>query len=540
MTEPRRPARRAVRHLLPVLSIMAAVPVLHRFGPALHGPYWLDEAWVADAARVPLGALPKVTVSTPLGFTFLVWLLPAHGQVHRLIPLAFLAGSVVGGYAFARALGGPERRALLAGLAAAAAALLLPAQQVRHDLKQYTADAALTLLLLTLLAWAEAGWSRRRAGVLAAAIVGGMLVSHVAALAGAAVVGGVLAAGFVTGRDARRRRAFAGRCGWAAATAAGMALVYLVVDRSARTPAMTGYWSAYFPAPAALPGYLLARLAALRPALGAPWPWFVLLAAGGVVVVARRGRPATAVATVLLPVGAALAGLVRVYPLLDQRTSHFLLVTGAVLAGLALAEAAGYATRHRWPAAAAVTVLVLAGYALVNRGALAGTTPPGGGGEDTRAQARYVAGHRRPGDVVLVNMSGQFGFAYYWPGRSPQVVRGGVQATNWYVRYPSADRIVVAAGRDPASVAAALRTARDLAGRADVWLVRSHVNPAEAAAWRSALAGTPVRLVPVGPEPVAVLEPPDPEPAAATEPPGRVPAAGLEPPGVAAGRRVRR
>ena len=96
----------------------------------------MDEAWVAVSAKAALAQLPWLTASSPIGFTVLVSSLPPYGQIARLIPLLFLAGSVVGGYAFGRALGWANRsRARVAGAAGAAAALLLPAQFARHDLK---------------------------------------------------------------------------------------------------------------------------------------------------------------------------------------------------------------------------------------------------------------------------------------------------------------------------------------------------------------------------------------------------------------------
>jgi hypothetical protein len=106
--------------------------------------------------------------------------------------------------------------------------------------------------------------------------------------------------------------------------------------------------------------------------------------------------------------------------------------------------------------------------------------------------------------VVLVNFSGQYGFAYYWSGDRPGFVRGGAAATGWFVHYPAASRIVVAADGDAPSVVRAVREAVALSGGGRIWLVRSHVNADEARAWESALAGLPVRVIAVGPEPLAV------------------------------------
>jgi hypothetical protein len=293
------------------------------------------------------------------------------------------------------------------------------------------------------------------------------------------------------------------------------------VDRAGRTPQLSAYWSPYFPAPATLPGYVSTRMDQLRPVLGVGWPLFVGLGVLGVITVGRLRRPATATALVLLPMIVIVAGVMRLYPLLDQRTSHFLLVTGAVLAAVgvvgtaaaitsAIARSGGSLDRlpgyGRAAAAGGIVLLALVSFAVANRGTLLHPPLPGKPQEDIRAQVAYVAAHRGPGDTVLVNLSGQYGFAYYWPEGEPQLHRGGVQATGFYVDYRPADRVVVAADRDQVSIVRAVAAADDLSGAGGrIWLVRTHVNDAEAAAWQRALAGRQVRLIEVGPEPVAVI-----------------------------------
>ncbi|MDT4986764.1 MAG: hypothetical protein QOI74_858, partial [Micromonosporaceae bacterium] len=301
-----------------ILASLLVLLVVHPVGSVLTSPYWLDEAWVALSSRAPLAALPTTTASTPLGWTFLVWLLPAHGQIHRLIAYAFLTASVIAGYGFARTLGWPGRvPALLAGLTAAAAVTLLPAQQLRHDLKQYTADAAVALVLLALSARLEPSPESRSAGEaapageaaskrgspfraagLAGAVTVGMLFSHPAALVGVAVLGGP----FVVAVLGRRWRRLPGLLVEAAPAVVAMGAVYLLADGAARNRAMVDYWAGYFPRPGELPRYLIERADQLRPAIGLAWPLYLLLFAAGVVTLVRLGRPATAAAVVTLPV----------------------------------------------------------------------------------------------------------------------------------------------------------------------------------------------------------------------------------------------
>ncbi|MEU0558675.1 hypothetical protein [Dactylosporangium sp. NPDC006015] len=507
-------ARRA--DAVAVGALLAAVPVVHRIGPALDAPYWLDESWVALAAKAPLADLPWVTASTPLGWTLLVWSVPGGGQQQRLIPLLFLAGSVLAGYAFGRFLGWPGRGwAVAAGLSAGAATLLIPAQVVRHDLKQYTAEGAVALLLLAMTAWLESAWSRRRLVLVGAGVVAGMLFSHPAALIGAAVLGALLLTSAVGERRGRLRDTALVSAG----TAVAALLVYVVLDRPNRNDALADYWSGFFPTVGGLPSYLGNRLAELTPALGAPWQLVAAAAAVGVVAVARLGRPATALALLLVPVIAVAAALAGVYPLLDQRTSHFLLVVAAAVAGTGLVRTAADLTGHlpaqtrartrartRSAVAAVLVVTAVSAYAMANSRVLLHPPAPGDPGEDVRAQVAYVASHRRPDDVIAVNMSGQFGFAYYWSEDPPLLRRGGPMATGWHVSYADGSRILVASGRDTAAVADLVATAERLAGAGGrIWLVRSHVNADERAAWHAALAGGVVDEIAVGPEPLATL-----------------------------------
>jgi hypothetical protein len=482
------------------------VLAVHRLGPILGNPFWLDEAWVALSTKMPIGNLPWATSSTPLGWTFLISLLPAHGQVLRLVPWLFLAGSVFGGYLFGRRLDWPDRAwAVLGGLAGAGGALLLPAQALRHDLKQYTADAAIAVLLMVLLAGVEAAGSRRRLTVLGAAVVVGMLFSHTTALVGVAVLAAVAVL---------HRREWRVLAVFVPVVAAGMALVYVVVDGAARNGALNDYWAGYFPAIGQLPHYLGQRLGELRMYLGLPWPLYLLLAVAGIVTVARYGRPVTAGALALLPLLEIVLGVGRKYPLLDVRTSHFLLVTYAILAGigivgglsmLASVLASVLPSRLAVAGTAVATLVAFGAFAVANRQVLVHPGPIGHD-EDARAQVAYLAAHRKPGDTILVSFSGAFAFAYYWRADQPTFVRGGRLALGWHVEYPAQDRIVVAPGSTPDDVAAGFTAARRMAGDGRLWVVLSHArNNGEDVGWQAVLAGQPVTTLSVGPEPLLRL-----------------------------------
>jgi hypothetical protein len=106
-----------------VVALAGAVFVVHDVGYALDHPFWLDESWVADSLRAPLGRLPFLTSSTPLGFSFLLRLIPgaAGSQRARLVPLVFCSLAAVAGYVLGAEL---RLNRYLSGLMVGAAVLV--------------------------------------------------------------------------------------------------------------------------------------------------------------------------------------------------------------------------------------------------------------------------------------------------------------------------------------------------------------------------------------------------------------------------------
>ncbi|MGN9909624.1 hypothetical protein ACTMTJ_18935 [Phytohabitans sp. LJ34] len=511
-----------------VLLLLALVPAVHSLGPMLRAPFWLDESWVAMSARASLRQALDLTGPTPVGWTLLMRAIPGDDPERlRLLPFLFLAASVPAGYALGRLLGWERRAyAVLAGLTGAAGALLLPAQQVRHDLKQYTADGAVAVALLALAAWAESRWSYRRLGVFAGCAALAMFVSHPALLVGGAALGAFVLVAFLRrDRAGLRRAAVVAVAGWLA-----MAAVYLTVSRRGQIDSLETYWNGYFLSLTegpSLPGYLSSRLDGLGDLLGLPWPVFALLALAGVVTMAKTGRPVAAASTVALPAGMIVAGYLHAYPVLDLRTSHFLLVSTAVSAGIGVVGIASLARRWRLPLTAVVATAAVAAFALANAGWLRYYAPPGiyprqpehfAAGYvryDIRDQIRYVEANRRPGDVVLVNSWGNFGFAYYWRPDPPTFVPDPDFGNGWAADYAPRTHVVVAAAREqPALEDAVARAERLLTPGARIWLIRTHLEFFEVAGWQQALRGRHVNWIPVGPEPLGVVTQPRPDPLA--------------------------
>jgi hypothetical protein len=93
--------------------------------------------------------------------------------------------------------------------------------------------------------------------------------------------------------------------------------------------------------------------------------------------------------------------------------------------------------------------------------------------------------------VIVVNLSSNWGFAYYWPIGHPSRRADLAVKQEYEAYFPGQPRIIVARDRDPAAVGAALSQALARARQhtcARIWLIRTHVTPAEKAAWASALS----------------------------------------------------
>lgn len=492
------------------------VLAVHDVGYMLSQPFWNDEAWVAVTTRFPLSQLSSITSSTPIGWSLLLRLVTAHGsETSRLLPLAFAALAVAAGYLLARGLGWPDRfSSVLAASLAGLSVLLVPAMLLRDDLKQYTADACLTLLILALTSRLERDWSRRNLGLLTLSAGASILLSDPAVFVAVAAFAALLVV-----QLARREWRRAGEAAIAGAVTAVilLGLYEAFVARAAGALGASAHWDGYYvPAGQGLHAsltWILKMLGLLRADFGLGPSWLAVpLVLAGLVTAFRLGRPATALAgAALLPELIVLSAL-KFYPFGDLRTSTWLVVAIIVFAAIGVGGIAAL-LRNVLPGVSARLVPGLLAIAAV-AGLCAAASPylrshslPA---EDVRDQATYVAAHARADDVILVNLNSNWGFAYYWPYGAPArrastAVRQGYEAV-----FPDQPRIVVAQDRDPASVRAALAAAlaRIRPGScATIWLVRSHVIPAEQAAWTAALKAARLTPAPVGQAGLAELRP---------------------------------
>lgn len=479
--------------LLIVVSALLVMPVAYM----LNHPFWYDEAWVAVGTRSPLSYLPPIAFSAPAGWALLIRIPVPGEQGMRMFTLAFTAAAAYTAFLLGRDLGGEAKRdRLLVGGVAALAVLMSPWSLLRIDLKHYTAEAFMGLLVLWLAGRVEEGWERRRLLILAATAAvfsvlgwGSMFVSVgvFIALLGLAC--------FQRNWGAARDVVLAG---------GSLAVVYGVVWWFLLRPftwVISDYWGdAYLGG--GVVGVLRQTWRRYSELMVYYPPGARLVALGlflwGLVTIARR-QPATALSVVLTGMFMVVLGRLELYPFLDRRTSHFVLIMFIAVVGIGAGSIA-VKLLARSPKAGSILavglagLLVWAGMPWFNRPSLAN--------EDVRSQVRHIEAQRAEGDVIVVSLLARYGFGYYWKGGrltfdrtvhfTPRVVDDGV--------------ILYELGDISDTLAEAMQLARAPGGSGRIWVVRTHLfrwTPEWEAAY--AAAGIIPESIPVGPEPLQVF-----------------------------------
>src|SRR5215469_13023205 len=246
-------------------AIVLSALLVHDVSYLLRHSFWVDEVWVADSVRARIGLTPSLSLSTPVGWTFLLRLVPFGGPERlRLVPLAFAALTAAAGYLFGREL---HLTRFATGLLTGAAALLSPAMLVRDDLKQYTAEAFACLAVWVLVARAENEWRFRRLAAIAATASLGMLFAETVIVAGVAAMVGLALECLFT----RQYRRLADVAGASAGMVAVSFAIYQTLVRPHVTRTLAAYWDPYYlPArsPAAAQSLIHLRLEQLAPYMG--------------------------------------------------------------------------------------------------------------------------------------------------------------------------------------------------------------------------------------------------------------------------------
>ena len=493
-----------------LVTLMAGSLLAHDLHRMMAQPLWRDEDWVAVTLRAPFDRILSLTSTTPVAFTALLRVTPHWSPSSlRLLPLAFTVAAVVPAWYLGREI---DRNGWLTRVVLAAGVAFAPAMLVRHDLKQYTAEAFDALIVFWLLARLEAEWSRRRLVVLAATLAASTLLSNGAMFLGPAVLA-CLAFVLVVRRDARRlgELAVVGL-----ATLTFDLLVFLAVDRPADTPSLRAYWTAfYIPTSDGIANaihFIHFRAGAELQSVGLG-PSLVVLAlvVVGMVTLVRTGFPALAMVVPVTTVEQLVAAGAQRYPLWDPRTSTWfsVLLTVMALIGVTGATRAAWSLlrRHRTNAGFSLglagmlaVVLLVAGlagpYLQAARTAVDTTTPL----EDVHGQVQTIEAEQRPGDVIVANTDAGFGLSIYWPAQ-PQLVSNQARLETFRIAYPPADRVVVATTISTGAEVNAVRTAVAMAATvpgARVWVVMSHWHTAERATMIATLLEYGTLSVPPG------------------------------------------
>jgi hypothetical protein len=488
-------------------AVGLSVLLVHDVPYLLSHPFWVDEAWLADSVRARIGLTPSLVVSTPLGWTYLLRLVPFGGaQGLRLVPLAFTMLAAAAGYLFGREL---RLTRFSTGILTGAAVLLSPAMLVRDDLKQYTAEAFMYLVLLTLVARIENEWHLRRLVAIAATASVGLFFANTLIFTGAAAMASLAVECLVERRYRRLLEVAGASLGMLVASLA----IYEAVVRPEITRNLVAYWDPYYVptrSPSAAISFIHLRLHQLAPYMG--FRSLVIDAAlvlAGIAALLWLRRFALAVMFPMTLAIVIVASAARKYPFGDLRTSAFWLMAVPLLMAVAVAAAGRWAAAidRRAPlvaAAAALAVWVPATGTYIRSHGIPN--------EDARSEVVYLDAHFRPGDVIIVSYAASYAFAYYYQLAQPSFPAG--HGPNGHVvAYPRAPWIVVMRQRQAVDVANALAAARAKVAaehnraRDRIWIIRSHLAPVEIQAWHRDLARDRVTTIPVGSDPILLYMP---------------------------------
>jgi hypothetical protein len=482
-SEERAPAWGRVDSALALVAAAGAV-LVHPVHAMLSQEYWLDEAWVADATRVPWSRVHAVALTTPLGFSALIRLVPGSGlQRARLVVLVFAVLAVVAAYVFTRLLAWSSSwRARFAACVAALVVMLVPLTLGRNDLKQYTSDAFCALVVLTVAAVVDRAPGRPVWWLSVTAVVL-LPFSSASAFVSVAAFAGLLGSALIA--RSRRRSVEVLVNGAIAGIVVAAYYGTLVIPQT--NDALHAYWRGYYLT--GMPWDMVRigwdRLSALEHWFAIPAWLLIGLVVVGLVALARLRAHAVVIAVVVLWVEMAVVARARLYPFLDQRTSHFLLVPTLVVAAIGFAALVQLVYRWWYPAAVVLTIVGAVAFFAGARHHIDKLNIPV---ENAREQADYVAANAKPTDVVVVNNAGSYAFAYYWPGglttRLDQSVGAGFDTSAKHLN------AVYAPGRSNQQVLATLTTAvarwRAAPAGSRLYIVRSHVSSGEARAWKLA------------------------------------------------------
>jgi hypothetical protein len=236
-----------------------------------------------------------------------------------------------------------------------------------------------------------------------------------------------------------------------------------------------------------------------------------VLALAGTGVLIRTGRYALAATLPCTLIISVVAGVADAYPFGVGRTSTYWLVIVPILMAVAVARASLWAAQRWLPLSVAVLGLSTALWVWTSDPSIRSHPLPQ---EDVRDQVAYLNSHFHSGDVIIVYEPATFAFAFYEHRIGPVYVHFGGAANGFLPEYPHDPSVIGMQNRDPLSDAQALAQAQALisaeppAARGRVWIVLSHLVPAEEQTWSADLVGKNVSVIRTGPEPLLLYTPP--------------------------------
>jgi hypothetical protein len=446
---PHRARRRVITLVVLVLAAIVVTGMTHDIGYLLTWPLSGDESWVVIAKLFPLSDLPTLSSSAPVGWNLLVQGFGVFGLTGgRILTELFAAASVVAAFyagrlSPVRPLGIPP---VLLGAVAAATIALTPGTLVRVDVKHYSADAFVTMLILFLVLRQLATPTRGGLVALAAVSAVGLLVAFATLFAAIAAFAALLIDAMI------RRTRVRGILVSGSVAAVGILACYLAFSSRGDIPALRTFWLPQYPASLiALPHFVASRLILIDHLAAFSTVFAIIPLVIIVIVVAIRGRHwGFALFLPALFATMCVLGLAHRYPLLEGRTSHFFIVTASFYAGMgALWLVAAVASRigrrgGRQPGipprraagvAAALVVVVLFGLSVPS---LRAHPLPF---YDTQHQVDYVESHLQPNDLVLFNDLASYQVALTWHLDRASWCRDDTAWTGYYLCYPGSKRI---------------------------------------------------------------------------------------------------
>ena len=496
------------KFLLPV--ILSGV-LVHRPLTYLRQPLWLDEAWVATIRKASVADLLSLKSTSTTGFSFLVWLAPGPPEALRLIPLAAALTIPVVAYFVAFALtermAPGSRRAI--SITVSFLITISPRLLERNDLKHYTFDALASLfcLLIITLKGVHISAVPFFRFVLVVSIL--FLISNISAFLIAAAFTALIVESMLLREWSLTWRLFR----FFAGSTLVISMLYFVTIRPYVNKSLEGYWRGYF-----LP---------INPTLAVPKFWelfsgqardlgFIsgwILATVLVLFVLLPGIPrrhvhGTFLSTLMLI--SYIAASSKKYPAFDSRTSLYLLVTlafyGSFVFTYALFLALPSVRSNRvtdikglgFGLLLLASSSILVGYSVNAGEALRPSTIQR---QSMNEQVLGVLSRAHPGEAIVVNAHGSFGFCIYWPAHRCEFPNQPAFGTGFRAEV-NVDPFkgFFAVSRDESSIRLALKQAIHYSRTQEntrFWVLRSHVNAAENQAWSRLFDELSLRVSPV-------------------------------------------